>query len=158
MEEELISIIIPTYRVNNNYLDECLNSVCNQTYKNIEIIIVNDGMTKENLELCYQYKEKNSRIKIIGKKNEGVSAARNKGIDESAGDWIVFVDSDDSIENSFCEKMLNSAKTTDSQCVICGYNRVYSNKIEKCIKSESFIINGHEFLNQVLNVQSRIRF
>ena len=158
MSKDKISIIVPTYKVNNNYLNECLKSICNQTYKQIEIIIVNDGMSEESLKFVLEYQKRDSRIKIIGKENEGVSSARNKGIEEATGDWIVFVDADDMIEKDFCERMLQIAKIEKAQCVICGYNRLYSNRKEILIKEKSFSANGNEFFDMVFKVQSGMGF
>ena len=158
MEEELISVIIPIYKENNNYLKECIESVCKQSYKNLEIILVNDGMTEENYNLCSQYKENDTRIKIIGETNEGVSSARNKGIDEAKGKWITFVDSDDYIDLNFCEKMLKIGRKENSSCVICGYKRVYNNKEEIIQKEKSFCFDGNEFLKKILNVQEGMGF
>lgn len=158
MIKETISIIIPIYKVNINYLNECLKSVCNQTYEEIEIIIVNDGMTVESLNLVAEYQKKDFRIKVIGKENEGVSCARNKGIDEATGDWIVFVDSDDIIDTKFCEKMLEIAKFKKSQCVVCGYNRLFLNRKEIIVKEKCFSINGNEFFDEIFNVQSGFGF
>lgn len=155
MPKELISVIIPVYMENNEYLKQCIDSVLNQTYKNIEIIIIDDGMTDKNRELVMQYQKTYSNIKIIGKNNEGVSAARNKGIDASKGNWIVFVDSDDYIDYEYCEKMLKCMLETKSQCVACAYYRLYKNKIETIRKKSSFPINGEEYIDQVLNTQMR---
>jgi len=98
----LISIIIPVYNV-ESYLKDCLESVINQTYKNLEIIIINDGSQDNSKEICYNYAKKDSRIKLINKKNEGVSAARNTGMDLATGEYISFIDSDDYIDNDMIE-------------------------------------------------------
>ena len=97
MNNNLISIIVPVYNV-SEYLPRCLDSLINQTYKNIEIILVNDGSTDNSLEICKKYAEKDLRIKVIDKENGGISSARNTGIAEASGEWIGFVDSDDYIE------------------------------------------------------------
>lgn len=154
MTEDIVSFIIPIYKTDNNYLNECLKSICKQTYKAIEVIVVNDGMTRENLKLVNEYQRKDSRIKVIGEKNEGVSSARNKGINEAIGKWIVFVDSDDFIDENFCEKMLDIAIKEKSQCVICGHNRIYSNKKEVVLKRKSFSMTGEKFFNEIFTVQS----
>lgn len=94
---QLISIIMPVYNA-EKYLNRSIESVMNQTYKNIEIILVNDGSTDASLTICSNYQKADSRIKLINQKNSGVSAARNRGIDEATGTYIMFIDSDDYIE------------------------------------------------------------
>ncbi|MDI1303790.1 MAG: glycosyltransferase, partial [bacterium] len=93
---ELISIIIPIYGV-EKYIDKCILSVINQTYKNLEIILVDDGSPDNCPAICDQYAKKDSRIRVIHKINGGLSSARNSGIDIATGKYITFVDSDDSI-------------------------------------------------------------
>lgn len=95
MENDLISVIVPIYNV-EKYLQECLDSIINQTYKNLEIILVDDGSTDNSGIICNEYAKKDNRIKVIHKKNGGLSSARNAGMDEcSVGGYITFVDSDD---------------------------------------------------------------
>ena len=100
----LISIIIPIYN-NEEFIPRCLDSVINQTYKQIEIVIINDGSTDESLNIINKYKKIDTRIKVIDKKNEGVSVARNIGIDNSTGEYITFVDADDWLELDAIEKL-----------------------------------------------------
>ena len=99
-----VSIIIPVYNV-EKYLDKCLKSVLNQTYKNIEIIVINDGSTDNSLKICKKYKDK--RIVLIDKENGGVSSARNKGLELASGKYITFVDSDDWLELDAIENMVS---------------------------------------------------
>lgn len=99
----LFSIIIPIYKV-QDYLVKCVDSVCNQTYRDIEIILVDDGSPDNCPMICDEYAKKDSRIKVIHKENGGLSDARNRGIDIAKGDYIIFVDSDDYIELDACEK------------------------------------------------------
>ncbi|HIY36843.1 MAG TPA: glycosyltransferase, partial [Candidatus Paraprevotella stercorigallinarum] len=101
---DLISIIIPVYN-SSAYLDKCIGSVLMQTYKNIEVILVNDGSDDDSFEICKKYAENDHRIKLINKDNGGVSSARNAGIKASTGRYIAFVDSDDTISPDFCSKM-----------------------------------------------------
>lgn len=105
-----ISIIIPVYNTKIEELKQCLNSIINQTYKKIEVIIVNDGSTKENKEKYTEICKSYNNIKIINQKNSGVSEARNNGIKNSTGEWIMFVDSDDWLELDACEKLIDKAK------------------------------------------------
>ena len=98
-----VSVVIPVYNV-EDYLRDCLDSIVNQTLKDIEIICINDGSTDNSLEILEHYKSKDERIKVISQENGGISAARNKGIDLASGDYISFIDSDDYIDNNFYEK------------------------------------------------------
>src|SRR5690606_23236276 len=92
-----VSIIIPVYN-KAPYLEQCLNSVINQTYKNLEIIIIDDGSTDNSLEICEKYRKKDERIQLISQENQGVSVARNKGIQKASGEWIYFLDADDYLD------------------------------------------------------------
>ena len=100
--DELISVILPVYNV-QQYLEKCIESVVNQTYKNLEIILIDDGSTDMSGKICDEFAEKDGRIKVIHSKNGGVSAARNIGLDIATGEYIGFVDSDDWIESQMYE-------------------------------------------------------
>lgn len=121
-----ISVIIPVYKV-EKYLDRCLESVVNQTYSNLEIILVDDGSPDRCGELCDQWAEKDSRIKVIHKKNGGLGFARNSGLDVATGDYIAFVDSDDYLDVTMYEKLMKQAEATDSDIVFCGHIKELSN-------------------------------
>lgn len=126
----LISIIVPVYN-REKYLRDCLESIVNQTHRELEIILVNDGSTDSSLNICYEYAEKDSRIKVIDQKNAGPSAARNAGIAASKGEYIGFVDSDDTIAPEMYELLLNNLKSTNSDVSIIGMQFVYSNQNKK---------------------------
>lgn len=100
-----ISVIIPVYKV-EPYLRQCLDSVVNQTYKNLEIILIDDGSPDNCGKICDEYAERDERIVVIHKKNEGLPAARNDGIAISTGYWITFVDSDDWCETDYYENII----------------------------------------------------
>lgn len=116
-----VSIIIPVYNA-ENYIDLAISSVLNQTYKNIEIIVVNDGSTDNTNKMLAHWKNIDNRIKIINIKNNGVSNARNVGIKEATGDLLFFLDSDDAIHKSTIELMLNNYNDK-STLVVCGFDR-----------------------------------
>ena len=99
-----ISIIVPVYNA-QKYLKKCIDSIINQTYKNIEILLINDGSKDKSLKICKEYEKKDSRIIVIDKQNKGVSNTRNVGIKKSTGDYIVFIDSDDCFELDAIETM-----------------------------------------------------
>ena len=120
-----ISVIIPVYNV-EKYLKRCLDSVINQTFRDLEIICVNDGSTDGSSEILEEYKSKDERIIIINKVNGGLSSARNAGMKVARGEYIGFVDSDDWIDLDFFEKLYTAAKKHDADVACAGIKRVYS--------------------------------
>ena len=122
---DLVSIIVPVYNA-EAYLDKCIDSIVKQTYKNIEIIIIDDGSRDSSPQICDNWAERDKRIKVIHKQNGGVSSARNIGIKHANGEYICFVDSDDSVVENYFEKC--TQKIYDNQLVVCGYNRILGNK------------------------------
>ena len=115
-----ISVIIPVYNV-EKYLKECLNSVINQTLKDLEIICVNDGSIDNSLKIMKEYALKDPRIKILSQKNQGVSEARNFGIKNATGEYVAFLDADDCVSLDFYEKLYTKAKETNSDIVVSEY-------------------------------------
>ncbi len=130
MKIEKISVIIPIYNV-ENYLNECIHSILNQTYKNIELILVDDGSTDKSFEICQIWSKKDKRIKLLHQKNSGASAARNIGLKIASGEYISFIDSDDFINDHMYEKMISRMKETKADICICGYNDIFENRIKK---------------------------
>ena len=104
-----ISIVIPVYKV-EKYIGVCIESVQNQTLKDIELILVDDGSPDKSGEICDQYASKDDRIKVIHKKNGGVGQARNDGLDLATGEWIIFCDSDDWLETNALEELVKSGR------------------------------------------------
>lgn len=131
-----LSIIVPIYNV-EKYLSRCIESILNQTFKDFELILVNDGSTDNCKEICEKYKRMDSRIIVANKKNGGLSSARNLGIDISKGDYIGFVDSDDFIDVHMYEILLNTINAYDSDIVICDYYKVNEYDIKKYEKMKS---------------------
>lgn len=129
-----ISVIIPVFNA-EVYLKRCLDSVINQTYRNLEIILINDGSTDSSDKICDEYKQKDNRIIVIHQENKGQSAARNKGLDISTGDFVGFVDADDFIDEKMYEKLMYSLK--DRDLAICDYQLIKSNLSYKLDSSES---------------------
>lgn len=121
-----ISIIIPVYNV-ELYLSRCIESVLCQTYKNFELILINDGSTDNSLKICKLYQERDNRIKLIDKCNEGVSSARNEGLNIAQGEYITFVDSDDYIHEKYLEKLLFVMNEKNCDMVYCSYKNVWDN-------------------------------
>lgn len=124
MSPILISVIVPVYNV-EKYLRKCLDSIINQTYQNIEIILVDDGSKDTSGQICDEYALKDSRIIVIHKENGGLSSARNAGLDIAKGNYVMFVDSDDYVEPQFCEIPLKLALEKGVDIVTFGYNKVF---------------------------------
>jgi len=114
----LISVIVPVYNV-EKYLSNCLDSIINQTYRNLEIILVDDGSTDGSVKICDDYAKKDNRIIVIHKENGGASTARNKGLDIAKGDYISFIDSDDYINCYMLEHLLNAIIRDNTDISIC---------------------------------------
>lgn len=120
MESVLLSIIVPVYNV-ENYLEECVNSILRQTWQSYEIILVDDGSTDASGKICDQYAVKNQKIKVIHKKNGGLSSARNAGLDAAKGKYIGFVDSDDYIMPEMYETLIAGLRESNAQIASCRY-------------------------------------
>ena len=152
-ENELISIIVPVYNV-RAYLARCLDSILKQTYKKIEVVIIDDGSTDGSDKICDEYAEKDGRIRVIHRGNEGVSSARNLGKEIATGQWISFVDADDTIEPEYCEEMLRCAKEKCVDYVCSGYKRVFPHGAEAYNTSyQRKLLNKDDFIYCLLNVQ-----
>ena len=117
---EKISIIVPVYNT-SKYLNRCIDSLVNQTYKNIEILLVDDGSTDNSRQMCSKWAEKDSRIVCLHKENGGQASARNMGLDHATGDYIAFVDSDDCVSPFYAEKLLNACIDNNVKISFCGY-------------------------------------
>ena len=123
-DDALISVIVPVYKV-EQYLEKCVNSISVQTYSNLEIILVDDGSPDKCGDICDSLAKKDNRIKVIHKPNGGLSSARNAGIDIASGQYIGFVDSDDSIEPYMYEKLLGLIKHDGTKLAVCAVNYIY---------------------------------
>lgn len=128
-----VSIIVPVYNV-ESYIDRCMQSLLNQTLKDIEIILVDDGSPDNCPKICDEYVKKDFRVKVIHKKNEGLGYARNSGLSIATGDFVAFVDSDDYVSKDMYEKLYNYADVNNLDTVYCCYSKV---------KSDNTIINRH---------------
>ena len=129
-----VSIIIPVYNA-EKYIEKCLNSVVSQTYNNLEIIIVNDGSKDNSKTICNQFQRLDKRIAVIdNKENHGVGFSRNCGLRAAGGDYIIFVDSDDIIDNNYVEELLKSVVIDKFDLAICRLADVYINDEEEIIK------------------------
>jgi len=133
-----ISIIVPIYNV-DTYLKQCLDSIVNQSYTNLEIILVDDGSTDTSNRICDEYARQDARIKVLHKENGGLSGAKNAGLDAATGDLIIFVDGDDFISPDMLKIMITNLMETGSDIVICDYFMVES---DQCIPT------SHNFGNK----------
>lgn len=123
----IVSIIVPVYNV-EDYLKICLDSIINQTYKNLEIILVNDGSTDRSGKICDEYSKVENRIFVKHNENHGVSYSRNYGINLAKGKYLMFIDSDDSIKPTYVEKMVSAIEEQENiDLVICRYENIYYN-------------------------------
>ena len=126
MQDDLISVIVPVYKV-EEYLDRCVNSIVNQTYKNLEIILIDDGSPDNCPEMCDEWAKKDQRIKVIHKQNGGLSDARNAGMEIATGEYIGFVDSDDWIAPEMYEKLIVAMKKDSCDIEACCVEMVWEN-------------------------------
>ena len=159
----LVSIIVPIYNV-EQYLRECIDSIINQTYKNLEIILVDDGSPDNCGQICDEYAKKDDRIKVIHKQNGGLSSARNAGLDIATGEYISFIDSDDKISEKFIEYLYNLCGKYNTDISMCSLQRFNENvefkhegeldiKEEITIKSKKEMVmgmNGKESISSVV--------
>lgn len=148
--EEKISIIVPIYKV-EGYINKCIDSILNQTYKNLEIILVDDGSPDNSGKICDEYAEKDKRIKVIHKKNEGVSIARNIGIENASGGYIAFSDPDDYIGENYILYLYEMCINNKSEISICGIKSEVDNVIIDNEKKIKKIMNKEEALKELLN-------
>ncbi len=148
----LISIIVPVYNA-ESFIRKCVDSLCGQTYKNIEIILVDDGSPDNSGAICDELKQNDERIVVLHRKNEGVSSARNAGLDIMSGDFVTFVDSDDYVAENYIECLYNAIKTENADISTCGHVRINFDRSEKIIFSDDsnkiFCMSGIESLTNL---------
>lgn len=148
---DLISVVIPVYNV-EKFLVRCLDSVIRQTYKNLEIILVDDGSKDNSGIICDKYQKQDNRIKVIHKKNEGLGYARNSGLDIATGKYVFFIDSDDYIEISMIESLYNDLKISKADTCIGGFKRIIGN--EKIVNQNSLageLFESNKIVSEVLS-------
>ena len=140
MGESLVSIIVPVYNA-QAYLGKCIESILNQSYPYIELILIDDGSTDNSLDICNKYAKDNDFIKVLSIGNSGPSVARNIGLEKSSGEFIQFIDSDDYIDDKMTERLVSSFKQ-NCDMVICGYISITTNhSIPKTLKDGCFTFN-----------------
>lgn len=158
MSQPLISIIVPVYNV-EKYLDECVNSIVNQTYHNLEIILVDDGSPDSSPRMCDEWAARDSRVKVIHKPNGGLSDARNVGIDASTGELLMFVDSDDFVKTDMVESLHTLMAKTRADVACGGVYKFINGKstpvYNDCIVAETSF-SGLEQLKNLLNSKTDV--
>lgn len=120
----MISIIVPVYN-RENKVGSCIASILNQTYTDLELILVDDGSTDNSVAVCEEYAKQDKRIRIIQKENGGVSSARNRGIEEAGGEYLQFVDSDDTIDKEMTQKLYEAVQKNQADEAICGFREIH---------------------------------
>ena len=140
----IISVIVPVYNM-EQYLKKCIDSIINQSFKDFELIIVNDGSTDGSMDILSKYKKEHTNIVIINKSNEGLGEARNTALEVCRGEYIAFVDSDDYIDSNMLQKMYEKSKKFDLDIVICNYNFVDINGGEA--RKNDIILDDNEIID-----------
>lgn len=154
----MISIIIPIYNV-SQYLNECIQSVVNQSYKDFECILIDDGSSDGSEMICDQWAQKDSRIKVIHQSNQGVSKARNRGIVEAQGEYITFIDSDDWIDPNYLNKLFQPIEKYKVDLVVCGLQQQYNNGTFQNYSYKTGIINiEKQFTNEFTDINKKFLF
>ena len=138
MDDILVSVIVPVYNT-SCYLEKCITSICNQTYKNLEIICVDDGSTDDSWDILQEWTKRDERVKAIHIENKGSSGARNVGIDYAHGDYLTFVDSDDWLNLQMYEKLVENVSDTVG-ISSCGYYFAYQDRVSLA-ENEEYIEN-----------------
>lgn len=147
----LVSVIIPVYN-SQQYIDECVKSVINQTYSNIEIILVDDGSKDKSGEMCDCWAKMDNRIKVVHKPNAGLGMARNTGLENVTGDYVEFLDSDDYISNDCVETLISQIKNRKAEVVYCKYARFDAERVylDTASNSNIRVFSGEDIVENVL--------
>ncbi len=146
---EKISVIVPIYNV-ENYMSRCVDSILNQTYSNLEVILIDDESPDNCPSICEEYKQRDNRVKVIHQKNKGLSGARNAGIDIALGKYLAFVDSDDYLAVDFIESLYQAITATNSDVAMCKYEYVKGDVMTQCHKTgECTVYSGIEMIENM---------
>ncbi len=149
MKNELISVVVPVYNV-EKYLDKCIKSIVDQTYANLEVILVDDGSTDSSGRICDKYAESDKRVHVLHQKNGGRSAARNAGMDRASGDYLMFVDGDDWIDDNCLEEVYRFFENK-TEMVVFRERRIYVDKVEDNGSDKYMKFLGNEPLEFYVN-------
>lgn len=154
IEKNKISVIVPVYNV-EKYVSKCLASIIGQSYKNLEIIVVNDGSTDNSGVICDEYARSDNRVTVIHQKNSGVSSARNSGLEIATGELIGFVDGDDFIDTNMYEELVRQMIDENADIVCCAYKQIYPDKVVDFSDGSITIFNGMEMFEEYITVKNR---
>lgn len=146
----MISIVVPVYKV-EKYLDKCVQSILAQTYKNFELILVDDGSPDNCPQMCDEYAEKDTRIRVIHKENGGLSDARNSGTSIANGEWVTYIDSDDYVADDYLEVLVTLIEKYNAEIAVVGIDVFYEGETPKTQKKiEEYLYTSDEALEKML--------
>lgn len=151
-DNPIISIILPVHNA-SPYLEQCLTSIYNQSFKHYELICIDDGSSDNSYEILKKYEKIIKNCKVIHQKNQGVASARNIGLKNVKGDYIVFIDSDDYIKSNYLERLYNESYSNNADIVICNFYRYYDNsniKLPVLFKKGSGLYSNHDILKSLI--------
>lgn len=149
MKEIIVSVIVPMYNV-EKYAAECIESIVSQTYKQLEIILVNDGSTDSTLAICEGYASRDGRITVLNKGNGGPTECRLTGLKESHGEYVYFADSDDILSPQLVEKLLSACLENDAEVAVCGYRKFGAEESDFPVKAKANVIEKTDFASQIV--------
>ena len=150
LNNEIVSVIVPVYNV-DKYISECINSIVDQTYKKLDIILIDDGSTDNSGLICDEYKDFDDRIRVIHKKNGGAASAKNVGLDLVKGKYVCFVDSDDYLSKDYVEKLLKNMIENNSDISECLFFNLYKDKkSNESFYSQNRVFSSEQYLEQYI--------
>ena len=153
-QEPLVSVIVPVYRV-EQYLSTCLDSILDQTYPNLQILLVDDGSPDRCGEICEEYRRRDARVQVIHKENGGLASARNAGLQAAEGEWIAWVDSDDWVSRDMVEYLLDGALQNRADAAVCGRYEVHPKKMYAHGPETAGVLTSEQALRKLLDVNDR---
>lgn len=156
--KDLVSIIVPIYNV-EKFLPRCIESICNQTYENIEILLINDGSTDESEQICVDFMARDPRIRYFLKENGGLSDARNYGIERACGKYLAFIDSDDFVESDFILRLYDALVQQNASVAIAGFSKVDENGTilkKEQLENEELVLTGREVCKKLHSEKGQV--
>lgn len=156
-KQPLVCVVVPIYKT-EKYISKCVDSILSQTYTNLEVVLVDDGSPDRCGAICDEYAARDSRVKVIHKENEGVSVARNAGIDAAKGEYVAFVDSDDYVMPSYIERLCNAVVNDCSDMAVCNMIREEGLKREAMLKLDDCVVRGSRIYRYMKRVNRALLF
>ncbi|MBY4986366.1 glycosyltransferase [Streptococcus suis] len=156
--KDLVSIIVPIYNI-EKFLPRCIESICNQTYENIEILLINDGSTDESEQICVDFMARDPRIRYFLKENGGLSDARNYGIERACGKYLAFIDSDDFVESDFILRLYDALVQQNASVAIAGFSKVDENGTilkKEQLENEELVLTGREVCKKLHSEKGQV--